>query len=193
MTRNKIAVAAIAAGLLLVAAGSANAQSHIQFSNMHDFATGEDIAGAGSLTRTTDQLWVNLALSGLDKKSAYTLWWVVFNSPDECVDGCGGDDIDDGRGAASILRAGGFGTGTDGTANVSAHLNALDIVEPSPVLFGDALIPSNGLAAEIHLIVRSHAKYVVGRVDEQIGSVGGACDVNDCEDQQAIMFLPIIP
>ena len=191
MTRNRVVVAAIAAGFLLVAAGSANAQSQIQFSNMHDFETGNDIAGAGSLTRTTDQLWANLALSGLDKKSAYTVWWVVFNSPGDCAAlPCGLGDLETPAVAASILRAGGFGTGTDGTANVSVHLNALDIVEPSPVLFGPALIPGNGLAAEVHLIVRSHAKYVVGRVDEQIGSVGGACDVNDCEDQQAIIFLP---
>ena len=185
-----LAVAAITAGFIVVAAGTANAQSHVQFSNMHDFDSGEDLAGGGYLTRTEDQASARLSLSGLDKKAAYTLWFVVFNSPGDCAAiPCSLGDL--GSADASILWAGGFVTGTDGTANVTVHLDSSDIPVGTDVLLGTGLNPGNGFDAEIHLIVRTHGKTIVGSVDSQIGSFAGQCDVNDCADQQAVIFLPV--
>jgi hypothetical protein len=56
---------------------------------------------------------------------------------------------------------------------------------------GFGLRRGNGFRAEVHFIVRSHGSVIPGRADEQIGSFGGACDVNVCMDQQAAAFLPV--
>ena len=192
MTRNSVIVAAIAAGLLLMATGSANAQSQIQFSNMHDFVTGTDLPGAGILERTKNTASLNLALQGLDTDAAYTTWWVVFNNPENCAAlPCGLDDLGDPAVEASVLWATGFVTGADGTANVSAHLDARSAADGASVLFGPRLNQGNGFDAEIHVIVRTHGAAIAGATAGQISTVDGSCGVNTCDDQQAIMFLPI--
>lgn len=188
-----------AAALILASIYTAHADdTHYQTANMHNFKTGNDIAGAGTLIRTEDAVTVRLAMTGLDKKAGYTIWWIIFNNPDECSDPCGLDDLDDLDVEPGVFYAAGFITGTDGTANVVAHLESGDLTEGIDELLGteQGLEEENGLGAEIHLIVRSHGKLVVGAVDSQIGTFAGECgaeedDFPDCEDQQAIAFLPV--
>jgi hypothetical protein len=91
---------------------------------------------------------------------------------------------------ASVFYAAGFVTGTDGNANIVARVNAGSLAAGIDVLIPGGLTAGNGLAAEIHLVVRSHGSIIPGRVDEQIGSFDGACDVNASVDQQAAAFLP---
>ena len=192
MTRNSVIVAAIAVGFFLMTAGSASAQSHVQFSNMNDFETGVNLAGAGILERTKNTASLNLALQGLDTDAAYTIWWVVFNNPENCAAmPCGLGDLGDPAVEASVFWATGFVTGADGTANVSAHLDARNAADGASVLFGPRLNQGNGFDAEIHVIVRTHGAAIAGATDGQISTVDGSCGVNTCDDQQAIIFLPI--
>ena len=128
----------------------------------------------------------------LDRKAGYTAWWVIFNNPDACdADGCGLNDLGTAEVAASIFYAAGFVTGTDGTANVTAHLEAGVLAEGIDHFFGPGLTAENGLEAEIHAIVRSHGALIAGLVADQIGSFAGACDLNPCEDQQAVAFQAV--
>ena len=83
-------------------------------------------------------------------------------------------------------------TGTEGTANITAHLDAGRPPEGIDVLLGGGLERGNGFASEIYLIIRSHGPIIPGRVNEQIGSFGGACDTNTCVDQQAVGFVPVL-
>lgn len=183
-----------AAALFLPSIYTAHADdTHYQTANMHTFPGGVDIAGGGTLLRTEDAVTVRLGMTGLDKKAGYTIWWIIFNNPDECSDPCDLDDLDKPEVQPGVFYAAGFITGSDGTANVVAHLESGDLTAGIDELLGtgQGLEEENGLGAEIHLIVRSHGKLLVGAVDTQIGTFDGACDVRTCEDQQAIAFLPV--
>lgn len=183
---------------LIPAQANADSESTFQYANMHEFGTGIDVAGGGTLGRSDDAVWVRLATSGLDKKAAYTVWWVVFNYPDACSDPCNGDDLGDAAVAPGAFYATGFVTGSNGTANVTAHLDAGDLPIGVDELLGtgQGLESGNGLGAEIHLIVRSHGKSIAGAVGSQISTFAGECgvapDYPNCDDQQAIAFLPMM-
>ena len=81
-------------------------------------------------------------------------------------------------------------TGTDGVANTVARVIAGDLADGIDVLIPGGLEPGNGMSAEIHLIIRSHGKIIKGMADVQIGTFFGACDINQCTDDQAIAFVP---
>ncbi len=48
----------------------------------------------------------------LTPDAAYTVWWVIFNYPEHCVDGCGPDDLGnvDAK-TAAIYATGGIADG----------------------------------------------------------------------------------
>lgn len=148
------------------------------------------------MTRTKHAVTARLATSGLDPMAAYPVWWIVFNKPNMRSDPCGLDDLDNPAVASGAFYAAGFFTGSDGTANVIAHLESGRLPEGADELLGTGrgLKKGNGSKAEILMIVRSHGAPVVVAVDTQIGSFAGECgpapDFPDCEDQQAIAFLP---
>jgi len=190
---NRLSVGVLASVMTLGAVSMAQAAgTHYQTANMIDFGSGGDVDGGGTLTRTEDSLRMEICTTGLDKKAGYTTWWVIFNYPDECdQDGCGLNDLGNPAVGASVFYAAGFVTGTDGSANVTAHLEAGVLAEGIDVLIlgPGGLAAGNGLAAEAHLIVRSHGALIAGLVADQIGTFNGACDLNSCEDQQALVFL----
>lgn len=188
VVRSAAIAGALALGLPLAAvAGPATYQT----SNMVALPTGAAVGGAATLFRTQHTLDARVATSGLAANSAFTVWWVVFNNPSACVDGCGGDDIARPDVRASVFYAAGFVTGADGTANVTAHLEAgalpgLDF----DVEAGDGLERANGFGAEVHLVVRSHGAINTGHVAEQIGSFNGACNPT-CGNRQGAAFLAV--
>jgi hypothetical protein len=157
------------------------------------------LGGAVTLYRYKQRLEVRVAASGLNEKTAYTVWWVVFNNPSACAGGCGADDLGNPAVNAAVFYAAGFVTGgdgvgtEDGVGNVSAYVNSgvlpvgTDIVEDGT---GDRLEPGNGYAAEVHIVVRSHGMVNPGHVHEQIGSFNGGCNPT-CANQQAAVFPPV--
>jgi hypothetical protein len=169
------------------------AAATFQSANVHRFDTGEDVAGAGTMTRGDDGVSVRIALSGLDKKSTYSIWWIVFNDPAQCIGGigaCGALDLGPTAPANSaVINAAGFVTGTDGVANFTSELQ----VGPTPTgianPFGNL---ENADMAEIHMVIQSHGKSLAGSVNAQMTIPGAACSPA-CEDQFAIAFLPIMP
>ena len=195
--KNKIYWPAMAILLALSIPLTAVAQTTtFQAANFHDFATGEELAGAGTMVRSADAVWATLSTSGLDKKAAYTGWWIIFNNPGSCVNGaghCGPLDLDpEGANIAgsSIFYALGFTTGTDGTVNLSTQITAGELPVGAQFFWGDGLAAGNGFDAEIHLLFRSHWMIIPGEAAAQISDVGGACGATEhgCSDQQAIQF-----
>lgn len=176
----------------------------LQSAEIIDLATGGPVAGGGVLWRSDTSVKARLSTSGLDKKAAYTVWWVAFNEPGSCsFPGCGEDDIFSEPGMLnlaqidaakiSVFYADGFVTGTDGVGNVTAHLNAGPLPDGVGVNFGwdggEGLEAGKGNDAELHLVIRSHDKAIAGEVGFQTSNFDGGCTV--CEDQQAIVFLPL--
>ena len=181
----------LATVVLVLASGlplAANAGHSYQTANVVDFNTGVPVAGAGTLTRTMESATARIYTTGLRKKAAYTIWWVIWNDPAECAGACGEDDL--GIAGNSVFYAGGFVTGTDGTVNVSVHVDAGDLADGIDVLIPGGLEVGHGLLAEIHLVIRSHGSIIEGMADVQVGSFFGACDINNCTDDQAVAFVP---
>lgn len=194
MNKKKSGVA-VSAMLLMIAGWTpmnVSASHTMQTVDILSLANFAPVRGAATITRDMNSAWVNLYASGLKKKSAYTVWWVIFNDPSLCGDACGDEDADFEQAGVAACYAGGFVTGTDGVANVSVHLEGGDIADGQECIIPGELAEGNGYGAEIHVVIRSHGRMIRGRVDEQTGSYLGACDVRDCEDTHAAVFLSVV-
>ena len=191
-TFSKTLVLACFACLCLAISTTASAdrkpKQSYQTANIVDFHTGVVLGGAGTLRRTKKSLWATVHSSGLHPNSAYSIWWVVWNDPEKCFDGCGEDDLE--IMGNSIFHAGGFVTGDDGTANVSVHADTGPVAHGVEELIPGGIEKNNGFGVEAHLVIRSHGAILPGWVDVQIGSFDGACDIQVCEDHQAVVFKP---
>ncbi len=173
----------------------------------HTFAP---IQGTSSiLHRNKNGITVNFKTKGLIPGNAYTLWWVIWNNPEECLtpNACG-DDADFGNALLvkpEVLYAAGHVVGGSGIGNFSAHLNLNDDSGSVNDLFG--LPPAGGLLetqeAEVHLVLRSHGVAQPGMIPDQIHSYLGGCTDSGgfgpdssvegyCRDIQAAIHAPII-
>lgn len=96
--------------------------------------------------------------------TAGTIWWVVFDSPENCangIGGCGLDDLGDPAVNASVLHATGHVIPPDGYATFVASLHETPGTTVAP-LFGPGLVDAEG--AEIHAVVRWHGPVINCRV-----------------------------
>jgi hypothetical protein len=177
------------AALLILSAGAQVALadgSHkpqrpfVTVSDMQVFPNGPAVVGASILTRDKTGVDATVSTTGLSALGAYSWWWVVFNRPQFCVDGCGLDDLPvgatpvsfgDPRVRASLLWGGGFVSDDTGAANAAARLERG--APPGEVRFGPGL--SNLNKAEIHVVLRSHGVAIAGEIADQIGSFDGGC------------------
>ncbi len=193
----KTNISLILVGILGFSLNASAHKSTFQTSNGIDI-TGVGTITAGTMVRTRKAVDARLDLSGLDANSAYTVWWIVFNKPENCkhpitVSGslCGEADVPD-----SVFYAAGFVTGNNGSANVTTHLRAGKLPAGLQVLKPGKLKRGHGLKAEFHMVVSTHGPILTGMnspntLADQIGSIGGGCGVNTCADQAAIIFPPV--
>jgi hypothetical protein len=181
----------------------------LQAGNGIDLTQGNrQVATGGVLVRSPSSIEARLAISGLEAGHVYTIWWMIFNKPQNCavkntcnplVDFVGPSGaIDPEKVKAvggTVFNGTGFLAGADGMANVTVLLKA----GPLPIGNGVAspavagfLWPNNGLNAYVITIIRAHALAEPGRVGTQMSQVepnpaaGGVCA--DCFDHQAIIF-----
>jgi hypothetical protein len=141
-----------------------------------------------ALVRNDDGVTATFNTSGLAPGSTATLWWVFFNNPGACVDGCNLPDLANPAVLASVQFAAGHVIGGAGVANYGAYITEGDTsgcAAPS--------LPCNGLldsrAAEVHLVVRTHGQALPGVIDEQISSFNGGCNPT-CANVQASIHNP---
>ncbi|MEN8789709.1 MAG: hypothetical protein ABF293_11520 [Flavobacteriaceae bacterium] len=141
------------------------------------------LAGTSTLHRNNNGITANFKATGLIPGHAYTVWWVIWNNPEECEGGVGacGSDADFIENADAIkieiMYATGHVAGNSGTGNFGAHLNEND---DSGSINDLQFLPAYGglldsQKAEVHLVLRSHGPAVPGIVNEQIGSYLGGC------------------
>jgi len=162
------------------------------------------------LVRMHHGISMTMETTGIEPGHAYTVWWVIFNNPEECSDDvCGPDDVflmedgdfvltDDGlrqpnvagreMTRASSLRATGNIGYEDGTTVFRAHLPIGDTTDDMD--FGPALLDSMG--SEVHLIIRTHGPIIPELLNEQLMTAWGGCpdpyDRSPCEDIQIAIF-----
>jgi hypothetical protein len=169
---------------------SAVADSTFQASNVHTFDTGIVVAGAGTLLRDEDGVKLRVEMDGLDSNAAYTLWWIIFNNPSACSDNeCGLNDVfPNGPSDPGVRNASGFITGPSVTGNSTGELE----VGPAPMGAAGFGQLKDSVGAEIHIVIQTHGRPLVGSVAEQMTIPGAACN-HKCEDQFALAFLPVAP
>ena len=165
------AVGAIAGGVLLSndrAEADANdgGVSSVSVHRMTDASVID--ATSSTLARTKNGITVTLQTQELEAGDAYTLWWVIFNHPENCehpipgITSCGEGDVfaqplGDTDVKVSVQYAGGNIVGGTGRADFGAYLQeGVTPDAPGQLVFGSGLIDSK--KAEVHLVVRSHGK-----------------------------------
>lgn len=199
-----LALVIAAVGLTMAGAQVAGAGGAIhQDTTVFQFDDGSTV-GEASLARNAHGVTMNISTAvsgelddfgiplGVDWEvgDATTVWFVVFNDPDGCIDGCGEDDVldvffGDNRAAVGLHRAAGH-VADDSTFDAGGRLAEDNLDE---VVFGLPLMDAT--TAEIHLVVRSHGSGLTGtELVSALHSVDGGCATNICGDSQAAVFLP---
>lgn len=129
------------------------------------------VPGATStIVRNDNGIQATFSTNGLPA-GAYTVWILVFNDPSACGGLPCSPPLDIGASNGGVH----FGTGHvvrgNGPTNFAVNLAVGDssgqIAGPSPLL--------DPRGSEIHIAVRSHGPAIPGLIDDQIGTVAGAC------------------
>lgn len=203
--------ALLLSAFLLVPLGSgagAEEATH-QEADLLTFSDLED-AGEAHLVRTDDGISSRSRLSGIEP-GVYTLWWVVWNAPENCDDpfACTEADLSNPDVELAIGYGGGRVVESNGRLNLAASLEEGEELTGFPTEFEFALVDSNSMAnarhAEVHLVLRSHGEKIPGLVDEMLHTFQAGCKYtgpiegtqpkygtagpNDCQD----MFFAIFP
>ena len=165
----------------------------------------DGITGTSTLHRNKNGITVNFKAENL-YPGAYTIWWVIWNYPQECAFPGECDEPDFKTPVivgVDLLYAGGHVVGNNGKANISGHLNAGDA---SGSIFSDMGVKvGNTFSSEVHVVLRTHGPKVPGVVNEQISSYGGGCNpdivydpfsvypnaIGECADIAAAIFAPV--
>jgi len=172
----------------------------------------DGISGTATLHRNKNGITVNFKATGLNP-GAYTIWWVIWNKPGECIIPGECDEPDFGQAVlveVEVMYAAGHVVGNNGKGNFSAHLNAGDDTpESMNTAFGfpsvGGLHIGNTFDAEVHIVLRTHGPAVPGLVNDQISSYRGGCDtpflippftaypdeIGQCADVAAAIFAPV--
>ena len=158
----------------------------LQRSDVFSFENNLPIEDAtATLERREDD--VEFSLNTTLDSGAYTVWWVIFNNPEFCVDGCGVDDLGILEVNASAFWATGAVVEDDNVGIFNAQLGENQLpTGDDRVLFGDGLTDS--FEAEIHLIARTHGDVLPGQVEQQITTFNGGCPPNECRNVQFAVF-----
>ena len=151
--------------------------------------------GVALLTRTKDGVKVKVFTSALVSGDAYTLWWVIFNNPENCAQApgyCTAGDFGTPEVRSSQVYAAGAIAAEPGVANFSAALGERSTPKGVQVRFGPGLLDAEG--AEIHVVVRTHGRVDPEFLTAQLTTFGGCNpgpDPAGCMNVQAARFDPV--
>jgi hypothetical protein len=185
----RLAVLCGVTAALLSAAPAQAAGAQQTSSAVYLFSNGSIVPNAqASLVTSSAGASMSLLTSGLVPGDAVTVWWVVFNYPNNCAGPsaghpfqCGPSDLGNPAVSASILFATGHVIDGSGAGDYGAHLAVGDT---SGALFGPGLLAP--LTAHVHLVVRDHGAALPDILSEQIHSFG-VCNVA-CTNVQFAVF-----
>lgn len=163
--------------------------------------------GAVRLNRTRQELWASVHVTDLNPDSAFTLWAVIFNSPEACITNpagpihCSATDLAavPNPAGASAFNVGAFVTGAiNGTANTSVHIRSGLPPDGAFILWGKGglndngvtpgLHQGNGFGAEVHLLVRTHGTIISTAITDQLSIINGGCPPNTCANVESAQF-----
>ena len=156
-----------------------------------------EVSGRSTLIRGRRGAWARYKANKLIPGHAYTLWWVVWNKPQNCITPNQCIDQDFFTNATGVevelLYAAGKVANRRGKATFYTRLRAGDTSKSiNSGMFGlpsvGGLQKGNTFGAEVHLVIRSHGPSIPGQVYDQISSYDGGCT-----DPLAILPFTEIP
>lgn len=174
-----VLVAPAVLALLLVTPAQAGTKQHAQLYWNTPDRMGEAVdGGTARLDREASGVRVDVKTAGLKSGHAYTLWLVVFNSPDGCVGNpartlhgagaCAMPDAFSPASGASHHRVAGATIGEDGSAAFSSRIR-----KDAPSELANEPPLENPQGAEYMLVVRDHGPAIAG--SDQTTSLNGGC------------------
>lgn len=215
MVQRMISGLAITALIVVGFAAPAAAGGPKDKTQMFDFTTEEPISGTFSMLERTDDGVATKIRTRVEPGDAYTVWYVIFNAPQNCNTGaCGEDDIFNPDGSFNVVqieaaRIAAVWANAGGVANPAGRLNLEGGLAEGEVPDGEnqvligrgednAVVPlgvvswlEDASAAEVHIVLETHgpAHEDPDLLQEQITSFQGACNP-DCADTQFAVHLP---
>ncbi len=170
MSRRFVAATAALALATMMTATSAAAATAVSRAPVVAFQAAGDVGGGvlepgtfypptthghATLKRGSDWIQVNIQTSGLPA-GAYTVWWVVFDTPDGCTHSCDDDDLFNPDAHVSVFWATGGVVPHSGNGSFHArYRNGDDPGEPgTQLILGDGSV--DPARAEVHNIIKYH-------------------------------------
>lgn len=172
---------ALAAMTQLGVASAAPAQGDT--ASVQRFADGSAVTGAWStLARNSTGATFSLHTRELVAGHTITVWWVIFNQPENCSHGmfglrCGEGDLFEPSVEASVVYGAGHVFGGSGVAGYGGWIG---VGETDGALFGPGLLEP--LTADIHLVVHDHGALSPQQIAEGVHNFG-PCEP-ECVDVQ---------
>jgi hypothetical protein len=141
--------------------------------SVRSFADGSVVAGSSaSVVRSGAGVSATLSTERLSPGDVVTMWWIVFNHPENCAGPssahpfqCGASDLGNPAVEASVLFATGRVISETGSGDYGAHLSVGDT---RGALFGPGLLLPK--TAHIHLVLRDHGAADPSRLGLQLHS-----------------------
>ena len=150
--------------------------SRFDIAQIQDFAEGER-KGRSLLVRDYGGVMMSLRTSDIERRSTVTIWWVVFNYPENCATTpCSANDLANPATGFDVLGAADGGVIRSKRPSYIGVLRANDTSGSiNPLLGAEPIGLLDPFEAEIHLVVRSHGPMIRGQVREQITTFEGGC------------------
>lgn len=201
----RLIIAALSAVLLVAVAAQPSSAAPPDKQALQDFSTGQPVTGAFSMLDRGDGAITSKIRTAAAPGHAVTIWYVIFNAPDNCSGGeCGEDDlfVDPAAGGAGGFNAAQIDAarisivygGDGGVVNPGGRL-ALDggLAQAEPptgsgqVVIGTegALVPlspvtglEDAQTAEVHIVLQDHglAHDDPDLLAAQLSSFNGECN-----------------
>ncbi|HEY8225615.1 MAG TPA: hypothetical protein VIG25_10075 [Pyrinomonadaceae bacterium] len=166
-----------------VSAAGASSETQPVYTTPDGFLLGSVVPGAyARLVRNQNGITTNVHTS-LEGSGVYTVWWVVFNHPEDCETYLCTFDLPD-----LVVNATGRIVPSGAPANFSAWLGIGGPYsgEVIPDFNGSLTNPEGAL---ITLVVRFHGPPIPGQVPEQLSTFFGGCPNGEgCVDEQLVVF-----
>jgi len=141
-----------------------------------------EVSGKSTLIRGRRGIWARYKAKKLIPGHAYTLWWVIWNKPENCTtpNQCNDGDFPNAANVeVELLYASGAVAKRNGKVTFYSRLRAGNDSGSVNDLFGlpffGGLQKGNTFGSEVHLVIRSHGPAIPGLVNEQIGGYLGGC------------------
>jgi hypothetical protein len=163
--------------------GVASAAASRDTAPVRSLTDGSAIAGASStLIRNDTGATFSLSTRELSAGHTITVWWVIFNHPENCSHGalglrCGEGDLFEPSVEASVLYGAGHVIGGSGATGYGGWIG---IGETDGALFGPGLL--RPFSADIHLVVHDHGVLSPDQIAEGVHNFG-PCEP-ECVDVQ---------